>query len=64
MQTGGACLIPTLADARPAEWRELVGSVRVPDGVSELALQLYASGQIEESDVAWFDEVRLAKFAP
>jgi len=61
---GDASMRLTLADAKPGEWRELVGSVRVPDGVSELALQLSASGQADESDAAWFDEVRLAKFAP
>jgi hypothetical protein len=61
---GDAGMRLTLADASPGEWRELVGSVRVPEGVSDLALQLSASGQTDESDAAWFDEVRLAKFAP
>jgi hypothetical protein len=46
------------------EWRELFGSVRVPDGIAELVVTLYANGQTEETDRAWFDDVRVAKFGP
>lgn len=54
----------TLTHAGPGEWHELVGSVRVPEGVVELIVTLCANGQVEDADAAWFDDVRLAKFAP
>jgi hypothetical protein len=54
----------TLADAKPDDWQELAGSVRVPEGVAELVVTLNASGQTEDSDQAWFSDVRLARFGP
>jgi hypothetical protein len=59
-----ASLRLTLAGAKPGEWRELAGSVRVPEGVAELVVTLYASGQSDDSDQAWFSDVRLARFGP
>ena len=54
----------TLAESKPDEWRELTGSARVPEGVTELVVTLCAAGQVEEADLAWFADVRLAKFSP
>lgn len=44
------------------EWRELYGSVRVPDEIAELVVTLYANGQAKDTDRAWFDDIRVAKF--
>jgi len=46
------------------EWREMFGLARVPEGIAELVVTLYANGQTKETDQAWFDEVRVAKFEP
>ena len=59
-----ASLRLTLAGAKPGEWGELAGVVRVPEGVAELVVTLHASGQTEDSDRAWFSDVRLARFGP
>jgi len=61
---GDASARLTLVNPQAGDWRELVGSVRVPEGVAELAVSLYANGQMEESDRAWFKDARLAKFGP
>ena len=61
---GDASVRMALANASPGEWRELVGTVRVPEGVTELIVTLNANGQMGDADVAWFNDVRLAKFAP
>jgi len=54
----------TLAPGSAGQWGELTGAVRVPEGVAELVVQLCAQGQEAEADAAWFDDVRLARFAP
>ena len=51
-----------LADPKPGEWQELAGSVRVPEGAADLIVMLHAAGQAEDSDQAWFKDVRLARF--
>jgi hypothetical protein len=51
-----------LADLKPGEWQELAGSVRVPESASDLIVMLHAAGQAEDSDQAWFKDVRLARF--
>lgn len=61
---GDASVRITLTNAGKGEWQELAGSVRVPEGVVELIVTLYANGQVKDADAAWFDDVRLAKFAP
>jgi len=43
--------------------RDLVGARRVPSDVAELMVTLNAGGQTEGSEVASFDDMRLAKFA-
>jgi len=59
-----ASLRLALARTKPDEWGEIAGAVRVPDGVTELVVMLHACGQTEDSDRAWFRDVRLARFGP
>ena len=61
---GDAAKRLVLPNSPTNEWRELFGSVRVPDGIAELVVTLYANGQTEATDQAWFDDVRVAKFGP
>jgi hypothetical protein len=61
---GDAAKRLVLPDTPEDEWRELFGSIRVPDGIAELVVTLYANGQTKETDHAWFDDVRVAKFEP
>lgn len=61
---GDAAKRLVLPNPPEGEWRELFGSVRVPDGIAELVVTLYANGQTKDPDQAWFDDVRMAKFGP
>jgi len=61
---GDAAKRLVLPNSPEGEWRELSGAVRVPDGIAELVVTLYANGQTKETDQAWFDDVRVAKFGP
>jgi hypothetical protein len=61
---GDAAKRLVLPNTPDGEWRELFGSVRVPDGIAELVVTLYANGQTKETDQAWFDDVRVVRFGP
>ena len=45
--------------AQPGEWRKAFGVVTVPPEVGRLVILLNVTGQIEEGDVCWFDNVAL-----
>jgi len=57
-----ASLRLALSGATPGEWRELTGAVRVPEEMVQLIVTLYAFGQTQPGDEAWFKEIRLARF--
>ena len=61
---GDAARRLVLPSAPADQWRELFGSARVPEGIAELVVTLYANGQTKETDQAWFDDVRLVIFGP
>ena len=61
---GDAAKRLVLPNPPSGEWQELFGSVRVPDGIAELVVTLYANGQTKATDRAWFDDVRVARFGP
>lgn len=61
---GDAAKRLVLSSPPDGDWCELFGSVRVPDGIAELVVTLYANGQTKETDQAWFDDVRVARFGP
>lgn len=43
-------------------WRAMTGMVRVPEGAYRLVVLLSVAGQGDEHDIAWFDDMTVARF--
>jgi len=57
-------LTPAPGAADPSSWREVTGLASVPAGAGQLVVLAGASGQQNQDDRVWFDDVLVAPVTP